>query len=160
MWGRRFGASVFAVAMVMALGACSGDDDEPSAATPAEDVGTETPSDADGTESPADGGGSGGESTGSATATMTVGSTVYEFTESTACGPAGGALFVSFDAGADHMELTSTGDVVLVRARLGGEEWVDTGSAPEPEVDGSKVTWTGEMGTREQQEQVTIEANC
>lgn len=86
----------------------------------------------------------GGDGSG-ATATVQIGESTYEFAGATDCFPEAPTA-IRFDDGDDFVSLNQAGDVVLVRARLAGIEYVDNGSPDPPVVSGGNVTWSGEMG--------------
>ena len=84
-------------------------------------------------------------STSKGSATVTLDDSEYEFGDAAGCTIAGGNVFATFEDGDDMVSLTAADDVVLVRMTIDGVNWVDTGSAPDPDVSGQRVTWTGEM---------------
>lgn len=95
-------------------------------------------------------------------ATVTVDSSEYVLDESRSCTLNGGALLSRFEDGNDMVTITSTGSVVLVRMTIEGDDWVDQGSPPEPDVSGKRVRWAGEMSKLDGGEtaDVTIEFTC
>lgn len=99
---------------------------------------------------PGDGGAGGDETStgGETTASVLIGGSSYEFSPATDCVPdpnSVGGLAIRFDDGDDFVSLNQAGDVVLVRARLDGTEYADSGSPDPPVVSGNNVTWSGEM---------------
>ncbi len=86
-------------------------------------------------------------SVGQGSATVQFGGATYEFTTEAGCVVNDSAVLVSIGAYGveDHMSLTATDDVVLVRLSVDGEDWEQASPAPRPEVSGSTATWTGDL---------------
>lgn len=150
---RRWLVALMATTLLVA--ACGGDDD---ASTESGDT-TAAP----GVSDTGDEGAGGDESSagGDATASVVVGGTTYEFSPATDCSPDGPAgLAIRFDDGDDFVSLNQAGDVVLVRARLDGTEYADTGSPDPPVVSGNDVTWSGDMGGGGETESVQMSFSC
>jgi hypothetical protein len=105
------------VALALILAGCSDEDDS---APSNGNTGT--------TQNPGDTGDAAGDSDASAsgaiaTASVDIGGIAYEFSGATDCSPSGIAgLSIRFDDGDDFVSLNQSGDVILIRARLGGTE--------------------------------------
>ncbi len=156
---------IIAVAVLMAS-ACSGGGDDGGALAPGVDTSEDDASEADDSskgddvsEDPAADGPSG------AAATVTIGSETHSLEGDVAC-LTGAATSVTFANGSDEISITDTGDVVLIRMTFDGEDWVDAGSAPAPEVtgegEGAVVRWSGEMSrvSNGVSESVSLEVSC
>ncbi len=144
---RRRSAGVALLAtllLALSLAACGGNEngDSGDGAAPVATSQDEGEDDA-ATETVDVGGASGTALAGSAT--VMLGTETYEFSESSGCRIDDSLVTVTFEDRGDYAGITVAGDTILVRLRVDGAEWVDTGSPPSPDISGTSLTWSGEL---------------
>jgi hypothetical protein len=149
------------VALGLAVAGCGGSESESADGAGVEPTFT---SEADETEEADEADDGGAASAGQGSATLEFGGESYEFTTDTGCVVLDSLVSVSMGKYGveNHMSLTRAGDVVLVRVSVDGQDWEQSGEAPEPEVAGSTATWNGDIVADGSgaTETVTITAMC
>ena len=147
-------------ALLLAASACGGGGDDAAESTPEVDA-VEAADESTGSDGDSDD--SAPDAPDGAAATVTIGSDIRTIDGDVAC-LTGAMTSFTFANGSDEISITDTGDLVLVRMTIDGNDWVDAGSAPSPEVTGegagAVVAWSGEMSSNGVSESVSLEVTC